>query len=406
MDIPIAPASRFAALRNRSLMTLMLGHFTIDTYVGLLPVLYPLLIDRFALNLRSVGLVSLAYVGASSLAQPFFGWLADRTSTRLIGAALIWTAAMFALGGFASSFPALVLLAGAAGLGSGAYHPFGALNASAVIPAPQRNTAMSIYVTGGTLGVALGPLIGAVLFTLFGMRGMAFMLLPGLAIGLWLIRDMRVRPRPVRPADVVGAPARQSIPLVPMLAVIGVMMSRIWTMYSLEAFVPTWYESLGYGPSFYGPLATTLILASAAGTIGCGSLADRFGRRAVIIGSLVLTIPAVVLFARFPGPAGFVTGALVGLSAASTGPLLLVMAQQLMVGRVGMASGLILGLGFVTGAIGVPVTGMIADTFGMTAAIESQVLLVVATIALAWLLPGEKRVQALIHPSSICDKPQ
>jgi MFS transporter, FSR family, fosmidomycin resistance protein len=399
MDIPIAPAQRFAALRNRSLMTLMLGHFTIDTYVGLLPVLYPLLIDRFALNLRSVGLVSLAYVGASSLAQPFFGWLADRTSTRLIGAALIWTAAMFALGGFASSFPALVLLAGAAGLGSGAYHPFGALNASAVIPAPQRNTAMSIYVTGGTLGVALGPLIGAVLFTLFGMRGMAFMLLPGLAIGLWLIRDMRTRPRPVRPAGAAHASAWPPIPLVPMLAVIGVMMSRIWTMYSLEAFVPTWYESLGYSPSFYGPLATTLILASAAGTIGCGSLADRFGRRAVIIGSLVLTIPAVVLFARFPGPAGFVTGALVGLSAASTGPLLLVMAQQLMVGRVGMASGLILGLGFVTGAIGVPVTGMIADTFGMTAAIESQVLLVVATIALAWLLPSEKRVQALIHPS-------
>src|SRR5215216_2544786 len=97
LDTTVKESRRFAAFRNRPLLTLMLGHFTIDTYVGLLPVLYPLLIDRFALNLRSVGLVSLAYVGASSLAQPFFGWLADRTSTRLIGAALIWTAAMFAL---------------------------------------------------------------------------------------------------------------------------------------------------------------------------------------------------------------------------------------------------------------------------------------------------------------------
>jgi FSR family fosmidomycin resistance protein-like MFS transporter len=400
MAIDVEAQPRFAVLRNRPLMTLMLGHFTVDCYVGLLPVLYPLLIDRFALNLTTVGLVSLAYTGASSLAQPFFGWLADRTSTRLIGLALIWTAVMFALAGFAPSFPVLVLLAGAAGLGSGAYHPFGALNASAVIPAPQRNTAMSVYVTGGTLGVALGPLIGAVLFTVFGMRGTALMLLPGLSIGLWLIRDMRVRARRERVVTHTRPAARTPIPLAPLLAVIGVMMSRTWTVVGLEAFVPTWYDSLGYPASFYGPLATTIVLASAVGTIGCGSLADRFGRRAVIIGSLVLTIPALILFARFPGPPAFFTGALVGLSAASTGPLMLVMAQQLMARRAGMASGLILGLGFVTGAIGVPITGMLADTFGMVAAIQLQVVIVVATIALAWLLPNETRMQALVRQAS------
>src|SRR6185295_11680743 len=180
---------RFAVLRNRPLLMLMLGHFTIDSHVGLLAVLYPLLIDRFGLNLTTVGLVSLAYTGVSSLSQPLFGWLADRSGTRLIGLALIWTATMFALSGFAPTFGLIVLLVGLAGLGSGAYHPLGALNASAVIPAPLRNTAMSIYVTGGTLGVALGPLLGAVLFSLFGMRGTAFMLLPGLTIGMWLIYD-------------------------------------------------------------------------------------------------------------------------------------------------------------------------------------------------------------------------
>jgi FSR family fosmidomycin resistance protein-like MFS transporter len=138
-----------------------------------------------------------------------------------------------------------------------------------------------------------------------------------------------------------------------------------------------------------------VVLSSAAGTLGCGTLADRFGRRAVIIGALIVTIPAVLLFARFPGPLGFLSGALVGLSAASTGPLTLVMAQQLMSRRAGMASGLILGLGFVTGAIGVPVTGMLADMYGMQRAIEAQVLLVVATIGLALLLPSEQRLARL-----------
>lgn len=92
------------------------------------------------------------------------------------------------------------------------------------------------------------------------------------------------------------------------------------------AFIPAWYESLGYTAAFYGPLATTIVLASAAGTNGTGSLADRYGRRAIILISLVLTIPALLLFAEFTGPIAFVTVALVGLTAASTGPLMLVMA--------------------------------------------------------------------------------
>src|SRR5262245_59182106 len=216
---------------------LMLGHFTLDCHVGLLPILYPLLIDRFGLSLSTVGLVSLAYVGTSSLSQPLFGWLADRSGTRLIGLTLIWTTTMFALSGFMPTFGLLLLLVGAAGLGSGAYHPFGALNASAVIPAPQRNTAMSIYLPGGTRGVALGPLLAAALFSLFVMRGTAFMLLPGLAIGLWLIRDMRER-GPQGQAARGEQAARAPIPYVPLLAVIGVMMSRTWTVFSLESFVP------------------------------------------------------------------------------------------------------------------------------------------------------------------------
>ncbi len=393
--VPADHADQQGILRNRPLLTLMLGHFTLDMYVGLLPVLYPLLVHRFALDFTTVGLVSLAYSGMASISQPFFGWIADRYGTRFIGAALIWTATMFATIGFAPSFPLLVLLAAVAGLGSGAYHPFGALSAKAVIPAGQRNTAMSVYVTGGTLGVALGPLIGAALFTALGIHGTALMFLPGIGSAAWLLYELRAVLGQRVPGGPRVAVAHAPVPLLPLLAVLGVMMSRTWTVIGLEAFVPTWYRSLGYGPAFYGPLATTIVLASALGTVGSGSLADRYGRRAVIIGSLVLTIPALLLFAQYTGPIAFLTGALVGLLAASTGPLMLVMAQGLMAGRAGVASGLVLGLGFVTGAIGVPITGAAADAFGMATAIRLQVVLVVATIALALLLPSEARLRAL-----------
>lgn len=395
MELNLARSSRFAVFRNRPLITLMLGHLTVDAYIGLLPMLYPLLIDRFGLDFKTVGLVSLAYSGTASLAQPFFGWVADRYGTRFIGLALIWTAVLFATIGFAPSFPVLLLLTAAAGIGSGVYHPFGALNARAVIEGRQRNTAMSIYVTGGTLGVALGPLLGAWLFTTFGSHGTALMLLPGLAIAVWLLLELRSFASQPRPASKADQASSAPVPILPLLAVIGVMMSRVWTVHSLEAFVPTWYASLGYNESFYGPLATTLVLSSAFGTVGSGSLADRFGRRAVIIGSLVLTIPALLLFARFTGPIAFVTAILIGFSAASTGPLMLVIAQQLMSKRAGVASGLILGIGFITGAIGVPITGALADAFGFQVAIQLQVILVVVTIALAWFLPSESYLEAL-----------
>jgi FSR family fosmidomycin resistance protein-like MFS transporter len=389
-------------LRNRPLLTLMLGHYMVDMYVGVLPVLYPVLTGRFSLDLKTVGLVTLAYSGTASLAQPLFGWIADRYGTRFIGLALVWTAFTFALIGFAPTFPILLALAAAAGLGSGAYHPLGSLNAAAVIPERSRNAAMGAYVSGGTFGVASGPLTGAALFHFFGIHGTALMILPGATIAIWMLFEMRKIALRRPAARVAGAPivALPPIPVVPLLAVIGTMMSRSWTMISIQAFIPTWYQSLGYGAAFYSLLATTFVLASAFGNIGTGGLADRFGRRTVTLASLVLTIPIILLFAQFTGPIGFLLGAMLGFAAASTGPLMLVMAQQLMRGRAGLASGLILGIGFVTGAIGVPVTGAVADAYGIPAALRLQVAVVVVTLAISYFLPTEKQMLTLTQPRS------
>jgi FSR family fosmidomycin resistance protein-like MFS transporter len=152
---------------------------------------------------------------------------------------------------------------------------------------------------------------------------------------------------------------------------------------------------MGYGPGFYGPLVTTLVLASAVGTVGCGSLADRFGRRTVILATLVLSAPAVLLFTLFPGPWAFLSAILIGFLAASTAPLMLLMAQQLMAARAGLASGLVMGLGFVTGAVGVPINGAIADHIGLQKSLMTHVILVIATIGIAWFLPREDEIERI-----------
>jgi len=379
-------------LRNGKLLTLMLGHFTVDSYVGVIPVLYPVLIGRFHLSLATVGLVSLAYGGTAAISQPLFGLLADRFGTRFTGLALAWTAITFAVVGFVDSFPLLLGLALASGLGSGAFHPFGALDVRGLLPAWRRSLGMSVYVTAGTVGVAAGPLIGILLFGAFGLHGTGWLVIPGLVTGgylLWRMRGLSA-PAPTKRQAALSIP---SVPVFALAIVIAVMMSRSWTVNVFQAFTPTWYRQLGYGPEFYGPLATTLVLASAVGTVGCGTIADRYGRRAVILATLVLSVPAILLFTMFPGPWAFASAILIGVLAASTAPLMLLMAQQLMATRAGLASGLVMGLGFVTGAIGVPINGAIGDAIGLQNSLMTHVILVIVTIGIAWFLPREEEIE-------------
>src|SRR6266404_389028 len=340
-------------LRNGKLVTLMLGHLTVDSYVGVIPDLY---------------------------------------GTRFTGVALGWTALTFALVGFVPTFPLLLLLACASGLGSGAFHPFGALDVRALLPAWRRSLGMSIYVTAGTVGVAIGPLIGIGVLALFGIHGTGLLVVPGVATGAYLLWRMRVKVRPSVAAAKAAATIARPVPVFALAMVIGVMMSRAWTVNVFQSFTPTWYRQLGYGPEFYGPLATTLVLASAIGTVGCGSLADRYGRRTVILATLVLSVPAVLLYTMFPGPWAFGSAILIGVLAASTAPLMLLMAQQLMASRAGLPSGLVMGLGFVTGAIGIPINGAIADVVGLQKSLMTHVILVLATIVIAWFLPTEREM--------------
>lgn len=394
-------------LRDGKLLTLMLGHLTVDTYAGVIPVLYPILIGRFRLSLATVGLVSLAYSGMAAVSQPLFGVLADRFGTRFTGIALCWTALTFSLVGFVTSFPLLLLLAFASGLGSGAFHPMGALDVRALLPRLRRSSGMSIYVTAGTVGVAIGPLIGILVFGAFGIRGTGVLIVPGLITGGYLLWRMRGAVGAAAGSVRLARTATSAVPVFALAVVIGVMMSRSWTVNVFQAFTPTWYKQLGYGPEFYGPLATTLVLASAIGTVGCGTLADRFGRRNVILATLVLSVPAILLYTAFPGPWAFATAILIGVLAASTAPLMLLMAQQLMADRAGLASGLVMGLGFVTGAVGIPINGAIADSIGLQKSLMTHVVLVIVTIGIAWFLPSEAEMERLsTHAEALRARPE
>ncbi len=362
-----------SVLKNRALVTLAVGHMTNDMFAGVLPILYPLFKDEFGLSNAQIGLLTLAYTGTGSLLQPAFGLLADRVLNRWIASAiLLWSTVFVSIYGVVNGFGLLLLIAALAGVGSAAYHPFGASNASKICDPATRNSAMSVYTVGGTTGYAAGPLVAVLLIWLLGREGTLLLLAPGLACVVLLFLQMNtvIKIRTARTDDekrtsIVSGP----VPWALLLRIIGIVMLRSWGYQSLFQFVPIWYDDLGYHRAFYGPLATTIILSGVCGTLVGGAVADRIGGKRIIIASQLASIPILILFGHFTGYIAFAIGACFGLISDSSLSVTLVAAQRLLPGKTGVASGLILGLGFITAGIGVPVTGFIADRIGIGHAI-------------------------------------
>lgn len=385
--------SLLQVMRNRALAVMMLGHFSNDMLGGVLPLLFPVMKVQFALTNAQLGLVTLAFTAASSLTQPIFGYFSDTYGKRwFVPATLIWGAVFAASYGFVSSYVMFLVVAALAGIGSGAFHPLGASNAAAVSRDDQRNAAMSWYTVAGAAGYGLGPLLGSLLMGVFGRMGTLGLLIPGFTAAALIWPQMRIVER-AREARAQAMKAMRARPEWGALArVILVTMTRSWVFLSVLQLSATWYSELGFGQEVYAPLTAIIIFAGAAGTLCGGLLADRLGQRRIIITTLLLTIPWLLLYAAFPGPQGLVLAALFGFFCDASISITLVMAQGLMPGRVGVASGVILGLGFVTGGIGVPITGWLADRFGMQLALSSLAILLIAGSLLALTLPSRREV--------------
>lgn len=182
--------------------------------------------------------------------------------------------------------------------------------------------------------------------------------------------------------------------------VMGVVMLRSWVFVSTAAFIPLWFSDQGYSAAFYSVLTTLVLGFAAVGTMTGGLLADKFGQRPVLVGSLIAAAPLLVIFAMFPGPQSFVIGPAFSFFTEMGTSVTLVVAQRLLPGRVGMASGFILGMGFVTGGIGVPVTGFVADRFGMAEALMMNSVLALLAAALVLVIPRRALVGRRPSPAA------
>lgn len=378
-------------LRNRSIIAAALGHFSVDLYAGMVPLILLLLTDPLHLSYAQVGLASTTFSLTSSVMQPLFGWAGDRWGSRLM--AVLGVAAIATTVGlmrFVDSFSTLILLGTVAGLGSAAFHPQGALLATHA-PPEQRGSAMSIFMLGGNVGFAIGPLFASFVFTLAGAYTPELLTTLGLAQAAlisWALatqHQLRAQRLAAMPAP---SAARAAVSVMITLGL--VIFFRSWVHSSISTYIPQVYKALGFSTTFASIALVFILLPLAFGGLIGGILSDQVGRRRVLIASTALSGPALWLLLQTAGPASFLVGPLLGLVAGASLPVTLVMAQSLIPRGQGLMSGVVMGFTFIAGALGVSTNGFIADQIGLLTTLNLNAILPLAAAVLAILLPDDR----------------
>lgn len=370
---PTSSLNTGSTMDTRALILLIMGHLITDTTQGGLPTLLPLLQDSLGLTYAASGAVVMTMNLTSSVIQPLFGYLTDRFQLRwLLPVGVALSGVGFALLGLVHSYAMVLATVVLCGLGVASYHPeaFKAVLGSA---GQRKVVAVSWFMVGGNLGMGLGPLLVGAYLALWGLKGVLAYALPGLAMAaLLMISWGRLNPQGLKdsPAASPTAPApwRQRLGAISILVLAVVL--RSWVHSGVMTYVPFWYTHvLGGDPVEVGPLLTTFLVAGVLGTMAGAPLAERIGPRRFFIISVLLTAPLLVwmLFAR--GWWLYPAIALVGGVLISTWSTVIVMAQQILPDRAGMASGLMVGFAVGSGGVGATVLGWVADGWGVETAL-------------------------------------
>jgi len=339
-----------------------------------LPVVYPIIRETMGLSYAQVGLLALVASLGTSVAQPLFGYLSDRWDPRWMSAlSVAWIGLIMGLVGLAGSYATLALTIGLGVLGSAAYHPPGATIASSAVRG-RRGVSVSIFSVGGSAGSALSPLLITAGIGWLGMRGTVVLIPLAISYSLLLFALLR---RTGRPPQRHASTARRLPPrnvLNGLTLVVLAVMCLAWFQGSLRTYLPIWVEQQSGSLSAGGRLMFTLMATMGVGSLIGGALSDRIGRWQMLVIVLALLAPASWLFVGASGVAQWVLIVVIGVLLGATFPVSIVMAQETWPSGMGIASGLVMGLGWLPAGIGASVTGAIADRVSLEAGLRTLLI--------------------------------
>lgn len=374
------------------------GHMATDFGQGAVPALLIFLVPALDLSNLEAGIVVMVATAASSIVQPLFGLLSDRGGAFwLLPAGTLLAGLGVALAAVAPGYWTVLTCILFAGLGVAAFHPEGSKFAS-FVSGNRRASGMAFFSVGGNLGFALGPLIGGVVLHTLGLSGGLLLVVPGAAVAIALIAHRRYLARfdmaGTRGARFADLPDRKGA--FALLQVIVALRSIVH--YGLFTFVPLWEVSKGRSATWATLLVFVFLGAGAIGTLLGGPLADRFGRKPVLVTTYALTVPLVLVYALVGGTIGIIAVAGAGACVIGTFGVTTVLSQEYLPSRIALASGLSIGLAIGLGGLFAVALGGLADSLDLRAAVIATVAGPAIGAVLAFALPAERPSRVLEEP--------
>ncbi|HEY2638055.1 MAG TPA: MFS transporter, partial [Solirubrobacteraceae bacterium] len=319
------------------------GHGCADLAQGAVPALLPFFVHQRGYSYAATSALVLAMTITSSLIQPLFGHLADRRSLPLLLPGGVLLAGLgTALAGVTSTYPLTFLSVAVAGIGVGAYHPEAARYAN-YVSGRQRATGMSLFSVGGNVGFALGPILVTPLVLILGLTGTLWLLVVFGAItalvAATLPHLLSFRPDRTGSANAARKPEGEdrwgAFSLVAAVAAF-----RSGAYFGLQAFVPAYFIAHFGASTSVGNTALTVLLASGAlGTLTGGRLADRIGRRPVLVGCMAVLTPLILVVLVAGEIGGIILLGAVGFFTIGNFSITVVLGQEYLPNRIGIAAG-------------------------------------------------------------------
>jgi FSR family fosmidomycin resistance protein-like MFS transporter len=353
------------------LAALSLSHLLNDTIQSLIAAVYPILKEAYALSFTQIGLITLAFQLTASLLQPVVGVITDRRAQPFslpLGMAM-------SLGGLlllavAGDFATILVAAALVGVGSSVFHPE-ASRIARLASGGRHGFAQSLFQVGGNAGTALGPLLAAFIVVPRGQGSLAWFSVVAVAamillakVGMWY-RAHLARP-PVNRGTVIGHEVPRLRVVVSLIILLSLVFSKNFYLVSLTSFY-TFYLIDTFGVSVQAAQVYLFVFlaAVAVGTLAGGPVGDRIGFKAVIWGSILGVVPFTLALPHVNLLWTVLLSIPIGLVLASAFSAIVVYAQELVPGRVGMVAGLFFGFSFGMGAIGAAALGRLADEVGI-----------------------------------------
>jgi len=357
----------------------------------------PVLLTYLGLSETHIAVISTIYIWASALTQPFFGWLSDRVGPRWLAAGgVLWMTIFFTGAALIPGTGGLISLIIAA-LGSSSFHPVGTTQATLQgrhLLSGRETTAASYFFMAGQMGHFVGPMITGLILARLGLHWLVILSVISIPIGFSLAYQLRhnhPHPKPKQGDNKIRLQA--SVGFIILLAMIATLQS--WAQSNMIAFVPKYLKDMGLGAATYGNMAGLFMGGSALGNVIGGTLGDRYTKGKVAATALLLAaFPIYVMSQIGWSPWLYLLIPLAGACTGSVHSIMVVLAQRIISGGMALASGLILGFIFSSGALGMLLTGPIAEKYGFPTVLVMTTGLVLFASPLAWMLKEKKQTLA------------